>query len=131
MKKHFVIFFSPGTFMAEQTEKPIDEWDVQAATEMARKIKERYRATPYGFCFTTRERKEEELDSQEIKRSGMYYLGGKILTVEDLKARNDPKETILISNMECNQWEKIVENCNSWKWVQPLRKDDTVLDFDF
>jgi hypothetical protein len=54
MKKHFVIFFSPGTFMAETTAKTIESWDTGKAIEMAREIKERYDATPYGFCFTTR-----------------------------------------------------------------------------
>jgi hypothetical protein len=127
MKKDFVIFFSPGTFVAEQTQKEIDSWDIEKAKEMARSIKERYGATPYGFCFTTRERKDDELDSKEIKRSGMYFLGGKVLTVGDLKERNDPKDGILISNMEINKIEKIVENCNSWKWVQELREGDKII----
>lgn len=129
MKKHFVIFFSPGIIVAETTEKAIDSWDVDEAIKMAREINERHNAIPYGFCFTTRERKDDELDSKEIKRSGTYFLGGKILTMDILKVRNDPKDSILISNMECNHWEKVVENCNSWKWIQPLREGDVLLDF--
>lgn len=129
MIKSFVIFFSPGTFMAETTEKPIDSWNVTEAVNMARTVKQRYGATPYGFCFTMRERNNNELDSKEIKRSGMYFLGGKVLTVDDLKARNDPKDRILISNMEGNHWDKVIENCNSWKWTQPLREGDEVIDF--
>jgi len=127
MKKHFVIFFSPGTFVAEQSSKPIDSWDIAKAVEMSKDIKERYGATPYGFCFTTRERKDDELDSHEVERSGTYYLGGKILTIEDVKSRNDPKDHILISNMESNGWDKIVVNDNSWRWTQPLEKTDTIL----
>lgn len=128
MQKHFVIFFSPGTFIAEITTKSIDSWDVKQAVKMSKAIKERYDALPYGFCFTTRERKDDELDSKEIKRSGIYYLGGKILTLEDVKKRNDPKDHILISNMEGNGWDKIIQNDNSWQWVQPLFKNDHVLD---
>ena len=129
MIKHFVIFFSPGTFVAEQTEKSIDSWDVKEAVRLGKEIKERYGAVPYGFCFTTRERKDNELDSREVKRSGMYFLGGKVLTLKALKKENDPKKEILISNMEHNHWYRVVENNNSRRWTQPLRKGDKVIDF--
>ena len=35
MKKHFVTFFSPGTFIAESTTKPIESWNIEEAKEMA------------------------------------------------------------------------------------------------
>lgn len=127
MKKHFVKFFSPGTFVAEETTKPIESWDVDKAVEMSKDIKERYGAVPYGFCFVTRQRKDDELDSEEVARSGMYYLGGEVFTVEDIEQRNDPDEKILLSNMKGNGWDKIVVNTNSWKWTQPLNKNDQVL----
>ena len=127
MKQHFVTFYSPGTFFAEQTTKPIDSWDVDKAIEISKSIIERHSALPYGFCFTTRERKDDELDSKETERSHMYYLGGEILTIEQVKERNDPDDKILISNMECNGYDRIVVNTNSWKWTQPLNKNDVVL----
>lgn len=130
MRKHFVVFCSPGTFVAEQTEKPIKSWDVDAAVRMAKKIKERHNALPYGFYFTTRERKRKDLDSKEIKHSAMYYLGGEVLTLDDVKKRKDPKDKMLISNMWCNKWDRIVVNTNSYKWTQPLEKGDVVLDVD-
>jgi hypothetical protein len=37
MKKNFVIFYSPGTFFAEDTTEPIDSWDVEKAKKMAKK----------------------------------------------------------------------------------------------
>ena len=129
MQKHFVIFFSSCTFITEQTQKPIDNWDKEKAVEMSRRITERYGAKPYGFCFTTRERKFTELDSREIKRSNMYYLGGDVLTLKELKAKNDPRNQILISNMECNGHNSIVVNNNSWQWIQPLNDDDEVLNY--
>jgi len=127
MKKHFVTFFSPGTMVAEQTKKPIDSWDTGKAVEIAKGVKERHGALPYGFQFTTRERNNDELDSRMVERSGMYYLGGNILTLQEIKDRNDHKDRILISNMECNGWDKIVVNDNSWSWTQPLEKTDVVL----
>lgn len=127
MKKQFVVFYSPGTIVAETTIKPIDSWDVEQAIEMAKGIKERHGATPYGFCFITKERTAKELDSQETQRSNMYYLGGNVYTLEEIKARNDPKDKILISNMEGNGYNKVIVNNNSWQITQPFRKDDVVL----
>lgn len=130
IEAHFVTFLSPGTFLAEQTTKPIPSWDVNEAMSMARAIKERYNATPYGFRFTTRARGVEDLDSHETAKSPLYYLGGKVETLEQVKARATPKDRILISNMECNQWNKIITNDNSWSWSQPLSDDDVVLDWE-
>lgn len=48
--------------------------------------------------------------------------------MEQVKARKDPKDSILISNMECNHIEKIIENKNSWLFTGALEKDDVVLD---
>lgn len=129
MEKHFVTFFSPGTFIAEMTEKPIDAWDVDKATKMALSITERYGATPYGFRFNTRGRGDEDLDSKVTKTSPLYFLGGRIETLEEVEARNDPNEAILRSNMKSNGYEKCVVNDNSWRWTFPLERDDVVLDF--
>jgi hypothetical protein len=128
MKQHFVTFLSPGTFVAEDTTKPISAWDVKLAQRMAKKITERYNATPYGFYFTTRERNAKELDSKETKRSGIYYLPHcRVETLEEIKGRNDPKEAILVSNMECNGWDRMVTTTKGWRWMQPLGKNDVVL----
>jgi hypothetical protein len=129
MIKHFVRFYSPGTFVAETTEKPIEEWNVSKAIGMVKGIKERYGATPYGFKFITRFRTDDELDSREVKDSNMYFLGGEIFTLKDLKDRNDPNDSTLISNIESNKWDRVIVNTNSWKWTQPLMKDDVVLDY--
>ena len=105
MKKHFVTFYSPGTMVAEGTTLPIEEWNVDRAVEMAKGIVERYGATPYGFRFSTRARTEDDLDSKVVEQSGMYFLGGKIETLEEVEARNDPNEAILRSNMRGNGYE--------------------------
>src|SRR5208337_1301855 len=115
VKKHFVTFYSPGTFVSEQTEKPIDSWDIEKAKKMARKIKERYDATPYGFRFSTRSRGDKDLDSKVTATSPMYYLGGKVETLAEVKARATEEDRILVSNMEINGYERIITNTNSWK----------------
>lgn len=130
MKKHFVEFYSPGTFVSEETSLDIDSWDIEKAMKMARSIKERHGATPYGFRFYTRERKENDLDSKVTKTSNMYYLGGKIETLAQVKARATKEDSILISNMECNGWNQIITNDNSWRITQALRENDIVLDWE-
>ena len=129
VEKNFVTFFSPGTFMAEQSTKRIDSWDVETAKRMARSIEERYNATPYAFQFTTRGRGEYDLDSKVIKTSPLYYLGGKVETLEELKARATDDDRILVSNMEGNKWKRIITNNNSWRWTQPLNDTDVVLEW--
>jgi hypothetical protein len=127
MKKHFVEFYSPGTIVPEITTKAIDSWDIEKAINMSENIKERHGSTPYGFCFITKERKDNELDSRESKRSNFYYLGGKVLTLDDIKKRNDPKDEILISNMKTNGYKKVIENNNSWKVTLPFSESDIIL----
>ena len=126
MERHFVTFFSPGTFVAEATTKPIDSWDVEAAKEMAVSITERYNATPYAFRFTTRSRSDADLDSKVVRNSPTYYLGGKIETLAEVEAREPG--SILAGNMRCNGWDRIVTTTKGWKWSQPMEKDDVVLE---
>lgn len=128
--QHFVTFYSPGTFLAETTTKPIKSWNVGAAVRMASTIKERYGATPFGFRFTTRSRGPKDLDSKQVKASHMYYLNGEVFTRAQVEARNDPKEEILRSNMRCNNIERIVQkrkDAPGWMWIHELEKDDVVL----
>lgn len=127
IEKHFVTFYSPGTFVAETTEKPIDSWDIETAKKMAAKITERYDATPYAFKFTTRSREDKDLDSHVTKTSPMYYLNCKVVTLAEIKKRNAPKDSILISNMEGNGWDKVVQSTKGWQWTQPLEEGDVVL----
>lgn len=129
VKAHFVHFLSPGTFFAECTSRPIAKWDVQVAVKLSRFVKERYNAKPYGFYFTTRTRGPKDLDSKEKARSGTYYISGKILTLAQVKAMKDPKNDILIRNMEGNRWDRIVmSSAGGWRWTQPLHKNDVVIE---
>jgi len=127
--QHFVTFYSPGTFMSEQDQKPIASWDVEAAQQMARSITQRHGATPYGFRFSTRGRGPKDPDSKEVASSNMYYLGGRIETREEVEARNDPKEETLRWNMRVNRIDRILINDNSWRFTTALKDGDVVLDW--
>lgn len=126
MQQHFVTFLSPGTFVHEETTKPIDRWDSALAAKMAKDIKERHGATPFGFYFTTRRRKATDLDSKVTDRSKMFFLGGQILTLAEVKRRM-PDKHILIANMEDNKIERVIINSNSWQIVQPFNPGDQVV----
>jgi hypothetical protein len=128
--KHYVTFYSPGTFVHEQSTQEIESWNVAKAVEMARSIRERHGATPFGFSFSTRKRGPEDFNSKETARSkGMYYLGGTIETLEEIEARNDAGEKTLVSNMRGNDWDRVIVNTNSWRIVQPFTDKDTLLEF--
>jgi len=132
MEKHFVTFDSPGTMFNETTTREVESWDIENAVEMARTITERYGARPYAMSFQTIDKSGTDWDVEEkvTSKSPRYFLGGTIFTLAEVEAKNDPKDSILISNMKCNGWERIVENNNSWKCVQPLMPEDVVLDVD-
>lgn len=127
-KEHFVTFLSPGTFVAESSTKWIKYWDTDEAVEMASYIVERYGARPYAFYFTTKGRTEEELDSSEIDRSRMFYLGGTIKTLAEvaLEEIDNEKPSILLQNMRGNKIDRVI--VNEWgNWTMPLTDKDVVL----
>ena len=128
ISQHFVTFYSPGTFMAETTTKKIKEWNEATAVKMSRRIKERHGARPYAFRFSTRSRGPDDLDSKIVEESSVFYLGGKVETLEEITARNDPEEETLRSNMEIMKWDRVVSTTEGWSWTQPLEEGDVVLD---
>ena len=128
IKQHFVTFVSPGTFVPETSKRPIESWDIKIAKQMARDVMERYGATPYSFFFTT-QINDGELDSKQTAQSPNYFLGGQVLSLQDVKDRNHPKDSILISNMENNGYDRVIQNDNSWRATLPLNESDVVLEF--
>ncbi len=128
--KHFVVFLSPGTLVSERSTHAIDEWDVEKAKEQARSIIERHGATPYAFYFMTRARDAKDLDSRELDRSCQYFLGGKVETLAEIEARNDPSESILLGNMRCHGYNRVIVNTNSFKSTMPFGDSDVILDFE-
>lgn len=128
MTAHFVTFYSPGTFVSEETTKPIENWDIPTALALAKGITERYNAKPYAFRFSTRHRGDADLDSREVAKSPMHYIGCKVETLAEVEARNDPREETLLWNMRVNKWDRIAVTMSGWKHHSPLMADDVVLD---
>lgn len=125
MKKHYVIYYSPGSFVAETDTIEIPSWNIEMAVKKSKEINQRHGAKPYGFRFHTKERKENDWEPKITKESGMYYLEGKLCGIKDL----DPvKHRILISNMKMNKWEYVVKTNNSYEWFQPFEDNDILLE---
>ena len=128
VQAHFVTFFSPGTFVAEETSRPIKSWDIETARLMAGKIVERYDAIPYAFQFSTRGRNASDLDSKTIAESPMYFLPHcKVETLEEVEKRNAKDEEILRYNMRTNHYDRIIVTTKGWKLTLPLSDKDVVL----
>ena len=119
--RHFVKFFSPGTFVAEITTKEIDSWDVDKALNMAKQIVERHNARPHSFCFTT------TIGGKITNTSNAYCINCVVKTLDQLKAENDPRNKILIINMECNGWDRVVTTNNSYEWTVPFFEGDQIV----
>ena len=107
MKKRFVTFYSPGTFVAESTTKPVANWDVSKAVEMLSGIRARHGAHPYGFQFYTMRRGLRDFEPVEIDRSPMYYVNCKVQTLDDVEAEG-PSSKTLAQNMRTNHWKRVI-----------------------
>lgn len=118
--KHFVSFFSPGTFVSETSDREVSSWDVNEAVRLSKSITERHGAKPYGFRFKTVKLVDDGWNKETSATSGMYYLGGKVLSLQNVIDRNDPKNSILISNMKNNDYPYVIENTNSYKITLPF-----------
>lgn len=136
MRKHQVIFYSPGTFVSESSSYDIDSWDMVKAVELSEKVSERYGAKPYGFIFETLLTAEDVPDGEggSLKvhakvtdKSGLHFLGGRLETYSEIVGRNDDKENILRSNMRNNESWIICINDNSFRSTIPFGENDCIV----
>ena len=127
--KHYVDFYSPGTFVSESSRRPIEAWDTTAAVELANGIMERHGAKPYGFRFVTMREHPPiddgaggflEVTPKLVEQSGLHYLGGTVLTFDDLEFTDTEQRKrwrICRDNMRCNDEPVIIMNDNSWRFT--------------
>ena len=109
-------FYSPGTFMSEQSSFRLFEQDIVEAVRKYELINERYDAKPYGFMFE---------DGNGKSTSGMYYLTGRIVKYDDIP--DDKEHNILRCNMRCNNWPICIENTNSYRFTAPFKEGDCIV----
>lgn len=137
MRKHQVVFCSPGTLFSEMSAKDIDSWDTKQAVKMAKDITERHGAKPYGFYFETLLFSPDVPDGEGgmlkvqpkvVEKSGVHFLGGQLQTYDDVLKRNDSKEEILRSNMRYNDMWIVCVNTNSYRSTMPFEEKDALVD---
>lgn len=141
MRKHYVEFISPGTFMAETTTKEIASWDIREAAHMCKDIKERYNATPYAFRFKTFLVADDIPDGEggwiktvpnEVASSGSYFIDmtgkAKVRSYDEVVADNNDKERILRDNMCCNRMWFVVDTYNSFRSTNEFGENDLLVD---
>lgn len=136
MRAHYVTFYSPGTLFAESTTKEIAEWNPKVAVGMAETVLERYGATPYAFEFSTRivagpipdgEGGTLAVEPKTVETSGKYFLGAKLETLDEIETRNLENESILVSNMTCNEWPIMATTTHRFRSTQPFTEKDFVV----
>lgn len=71
---------------------------------------------------------ELKIEPKELKRSPLHYLGGKVIRYDDIP--DDDKNSILRSNMRCNDWPLVIENTNSWRFTGAFHEGEVICDAD-
>lgn len=137
-RKLFVTFVSPGTLFPETTSKEISDRDTRLAVKMSREIKERWGARPHSFYFEERivrgpvddgEGGTMDVESKTVNTSpGVYFIGGRLETLDEVERRADPSERVLVRNMRFNDTPIVVVNENSYRACLPFGRDDILLD---
>jgi hypothetical protein len=119
----FVELFFPGAFVSENSQFKVETRDPQAIADMY----------PNAYCiqFYDLTSKEVVVDGEKQRVSGKrknlspkYYPFGRVLNTDDVR-KMPGDHHILIANMECNNWPKVVR-CRTGNF-QPFQEGDEVL----
>lgn len=122
--KVYVNFYMPGSFFSEES-------TLEVSADLRNSPMDVVALAPRSaFAFSFFDVKETEVDgeilrSRRVNVSGRYYIGGRVMTLEDVR-RDIPNSRILQDNMTSNGWIRVIR-CKTNN-IQPLEDDDTVLD---
>jgi len=121
--KTFVEFKYPGSFFSETSSKEVDDRDPGNVE------------VPEGaFAFTFYDQivgtakscgKDHRVNSLPFNRSGVFYCGGEVLSLAQVKALPGD-HSILVGNMERNKWEHVIK-CRTGNF-QPFENGDVFLE---
>jgi hypothetical protein len=114
--QQYIEFYFPGAFVSETEVHPVASRNAPVVMPLG----------AYAYRFFARQEAEmngEILRGKAHDHSPMTYFG-KALTLDEVKAL-DGDYRILISNMECNRWNRVVRTVRGN--FQPLLDGDVVL----
>lgn len=112
--------YVPGLIETRKIKKIITSWNIKKARKIYFRLMGENGVRPYAFRFISK-------GLGGMRYSGYHYIDGTVETLEKIKAKNDPKNKILIENMECNKWEKVITLYTPYKWTVPFDKNDVVV----
>lgn len=117
MIKHYVEFAYPGLFVSETESRK-----VKSRTTPSNIPKDSF---AYRFyCVEEKQSGERTLRSDRFNISGWHYVGGEVLTPEEV-AKKYPNEGILLSNIRNNDIKRIVRT--RMGTFNELYKEDVVV----
>ena len=114
--EHWVEYRFPGTLFSETSTKQLN------GPDLASEAHKNFPRNAFGFqLFDVRVRKGKLEDGEKItqrdriNKDTMYFPGGKVYSVNDIKALSGDHR-VLISNMEGNGWTHVVKTCQgNWQ----------------
>ncbi|KQW72338.1 hypothetical protein [Ensifer sp. Root127] len=126
MSTKHIRFLFDASFKSTEYVVETSSWDVEAAAGIAHRLTLERGVQPYAFWFESR----EPGHGPEPKISGTYYLGGKLQTLDELRAENDPSAVIMIHHLEARGIERVVTtNCPCLASF-PFRDGDHILEWE-
>lgn len=115
--KHYVEFFFPGSFVSESDVRQVQSRDSEP---------DYIPPSCYGYRFFSRTEVQhdgETLIGKNTNYSPMTFFG-ETYTLAEVEALNDDSLRILLSNMRCNGYARVVKTRRG-NW-QPLNEGDEV-----
>ena len=119
--KYWVKFWMPGTIVAESWNQEFESLPDPRRVSWPR----------HAYAFTVHQRedivdKDKEYQGKPEQVGPMYYHpDSKIETLEEVK-QNPNTGPALVSNMECNGWDRII--WTRWKnWPQPFKEGEMLV----
>ena len=121
MLKHYVQYFSPGSFVSETSDKEIPSRSLDHVLPMKKN------SYSYGFLFFDREETKingEVLKGKKKNYSSTHYIGGRKMNATEVKAEVKNNATLL-SNMKINEWKYVVKT--KFGQFMPFEKGDIMI----
>lgn len=106
-RKAYVEYYFAGSFFIESSIKPTKDRNVKNL-----KVPDE----AFGFQFfdiieTTKTKNGKKITSKSnpLNASPIYYYGGEIMTIAEVRKKKIPNAHTIISNMKANNWSKVIK----------------------